>query len=105
MEIAKKNKEKMNAVRDLKKSIERSLFYINILVKISDKIDQRDFDFTRKSWSQFIPSKETLVDDKIGIVEKISTIERILEKEDSLVDTVELSSFLNTDLDFNNISF
>ena len=100
MEMMKYHRAKMNAIKDHRRSAERSLFYINILCKISDKIDQKDFDFNRKSWSQFIPSKDTLVDDKISIVERISDIDRLLGKEDTIGDTDELSSFLNSDTDF-----
>ena len=94
----KQSRDKFNAVKDLKVSLEKTLFFVNILCKISDKIDQPNFEFNRHTWSQLIPNKETLIDDKITLVERIASIEKWLNKEEIVEESDELSSFLNTDI-------
>lgn len=95
---SKHNRDRINAIKIWKRSVEKALFYLNILWKISDKIDQENFNFNRHSCSQFIPSKEALIDDKIVLIEKVTNIEKWLSKEEINEDSVELSSFVNAEI-------
>ena len=95
---SKHNRDRINAIKIWKRSVEKALFYLNILWKISDKIDQENFNFNRHSCSQFIPSKEALIDDKIVLIEKVTNIDKWLSKEEINEDSVELSSFVNAEI-------
>lgn len=79
--VEKHKKTKNDALKETKGLTERSLYYINMICKVLDKLAKETNTLDQYTYSRFLPSKDSLVDDKINLVERMNELEKSLSHE------------------------
>ena len=64
-------------------------------MKVHDNLAREESTLDQYTYSQLLPTKDSIVDEKINIVEKMADIDQEMGPKDESSDALELSSILN----------
>ncbi|CAI2387140.1 unnamed protein product [Moneuplotes crassus] len=71
----KLEKEKQSILKDSKECSEKTMYYIKSFLKIHEIFQKHKSSLYKYSLKNILPSKDSLIDDKIGMIEKIHDLE------------------------------
>ena len=86
---------KVEKDKDMKQLAEKSLYYISSINKVYDKLAKESSTLDQYSYSQVLPSKDSLVEDKLNLLEKLGELDKPKSKFEHPDDHSEFSNFLN----------
>lgn len=93
LQRAKSEKDK-----GMKQLAEKSLYYISSICKVYDKLGKESSTLDQYSYSQVLPSKDSLLEDKLNLLEKLGELEKPKSKFEPHDEHIEFSTFLNVNM-------
>lgn len=86
--LFKAQRDKVSVEKDLKIMIERCIYYLNLLIKV----DSKSLD---KSVMNQFPTKDKLIDDKVGLIERMNDLDKMISDEEGFDENHHITSFMS----------